>query len=102
MTCQQFLDYVTYNIKYSAYSMCQLPTFSSQCCQACKSNRNIKILVLINLNLLNFFNLEYSLLTCYDIRADCVTYDRDLYCTQDPDTQADCQRYCGLCSSNNH
>ena len=43
MTCQQFLDYVTYNIKFSAYYMCQLSTFSKQCCQACKSNRTLKL-----------------------------------------------------------
>ena len=51
---------------------------------------------------MDIFYLEYSLLTCYDNRVDCVTYDHDLYCTQDPGTQADCQRYCGLCSGNSY
>ena len=49
----------------------------------------------------NFFSLEYSLLTCYDDRVDCITYEHDLYCEYDPGTQAECKRYCGLCSSNN-
>lgn len=55
-------------------------------------------------NKIIFFSiLEYSLLTCYDNRVDCVTYTpQNLYCALDPSTAADCKRYCGFCASNNH